>query len=601
MIILKTLEWSNCFSYGENNSIDLTAETVTQILGLNGAGKSSIPVILEEVLYNKNSKGIKKANIANRYTNKGYSISLDLDIDDIPYRIEVIRGATVKVKLLKAGQDISSHTATETFKQIESLLGDDFKTFSQKIYQSPINSLQFLTATDSKRKEFLINILDLEKYISISDDIKEVAKNINLQVSNLEGKLSNIESWLHSNSNIDLNTKELLPEPEDFDLNKILEEKNAISGTITNSEKINKQIINNEQYKKLLSNIDIEYYNSLEVEEPEDPKTHQSKIGSLEQTVKAEKAFLSKITKLGDKCPTCEQDIQADFKSTLINTSTSLIEQCNTELDELEKTISELKKKNALYKEKHSKIKDWESLYNSIDKDLPEITYNVQDLKTSIADLDKQYNALKAELNTIKADNVKIIQHNSKVATIIEQMDSFLNSKTEVKAELSSVSALNNKLTILKKAFSSTGLIAYKIENLVKDLENITNSYLAELSDGRFTIQFVLVSDKLNVSVTDNGLVVDISELSSGELARVNTSTLLAIRKLMGSMSTNRVNVLFLDEVINVLDDIGRERLVEILNEEELNTYIVSHGYSHPLLSRIEVVKENNISRIIHG
>ena len=66
MIILRKLEFSNWFSYGENISIDLNSSTLTQLIGKNGAGKSSIPIIIEETLYNKNSKGIKKAELINR-------------------------------------------------------------------------------------------------------------------------------------------------------------------------------------------------------------------------------------------------------------------------------------------------------------------------------------------------------------------------------------------------------------------------------------------------------------------------------------------------------------------------------------------------------
>ena len=87
--------------------------------------------------------------------------------------------------------------------------------------------------------------------------------------------------------------------------------------------------------------------------------------------------------------------------------------------------------------------------------------------------------------------------------------------------------------------------------------------------------------------------------MSSGELARVNTATLIAIRKLMSSISKSRINILFLDEVVSVLDDLGREKLVEVLTEEEnLNTYVVSHGWTHPLLEKIEIVKDENISRL---
>ena len=100
------------------------------------------------------------------------------------------------------------------------------------------------------------------------------------------------------------------------------------------------------------------------------------------------------------------------------------------------------------------------------------------------------------------------------------------------------------------------------------------------------------------MQITDTGNIIDILALSSGELARVNTATLLAIRKLMGSISKSRINVLFLDEVINVLDETGRERMVEVLLREDLNTYIVSHGWTHPLLEKIEVVKNGNVSSL---
>ena len=169
----------------------------------------------------------------------------------------------------------------------------------------------------------------------------------------------------------------------------------------------------------------------------------------------------------------------------------------------------------------------------------------------------------------------------------------------EAESSLSELDSLYSNLEVLKKAFSTNGLIAYKIENLVKELEELVNTYLAELSDGRFTLEFVVSNDKLNIQITDNGSIVDILALSSGELARVNTATLIAIRKLMSSISKSRINILFLDEVINVLDESGREKLVEVLlDEDNLNTYVVSHGWTHPLLEKIEVVKRENVSAL---
>ena len=67
----------------------------------------------------------------------------------------------------------------------------------------------------------------------------------------------------------------------------------------------------------------------------------------------------------------------------------------------------------------------------------------------------------------------------------------------------------------------------------------------------------------------------------------------------MQGLSQNRVNLLILDETVEALDLDGKEKLVEILlGEENLNTLLVSHGFTHPLLEKVTVVKRQNISRI---
>jgi len=42
MIILQKLKWDNCFSYGADNELNLNDSTLTQLVGTNGVGKSSI-------------------------------------------------------------------------------------------------------------------------------------------------------------------------------------------------------------------------------------------------------------------------------------------------------------------------------------------------------------------------------------------------------------------------------------------------------------------------------------------------------------------------------------------------------------------------------
>ena len=37
------------------------------------------------------------------------------------------------------------------------------------------------------------------------------------------------------------------------------------------------------------------------------------------------------------------------------------------------------------------------------------------------------------------------------------------------------------------------------------------------------------------------------------------------------------------------------------MEEHQLNTFLVSHEYTHPLLEKVTVIKEDNISRLENG
>ena len=594
MITLKQLSWDNCFSYGPNNNLRLDTDTVTQIIGTNGMGKSSIPLIIEEALYNKNSKGIKKADIPNRYMNNGYTIWLLFEKDGNEYLIDVKRSGSIKVKLEKNGEDISSHTATNTYKTIQEIIGIDFKTFSQLVYQSTNASLQFLTATDTNRKKFLIDLLHLDDYVQLFEVFKEAARTASNKMIEVTSEIATVEKWLNTNK---LDSTNILP-MLDLEINTDEEEKEfrSLSIELENISEKNKKILRNNQYKEMLAAINLAEINNIQVAEKISPDDFQKELGQLEAGMKASERMLQKLKKLDDVCPTCEQKVDSDFKESLINEEKKTISFMTEKINENKEKVTEIRRNNTEFDRKNKLQKDWEDLFRSIDNDLPANILDKEQLESRLGDLQRELRAAKAEISRIAGENEKRTRENTRIEIIQAQTDGFIEKLNKASEVLKEVSELDANLEILKKAFSTNGLLAYKIENLVKELEELTNTYLAELSDGRFTLEFIVSNDKLNVQITDNESIVDILALSSGELARVNTATLIAIRKLMSSISKSRINILFLDEVINVLDESGREKLVEVLLQEDLNTYVVSHGWTHPLLHKIEVVKQGNVS-----
>ncbi len=592
MITLKRLAWDNCFSYGEGNVLDLADSTVTQLVGTNGAGKSSIPLILEEVLFNKNSKGIKKADIANRIHNKGYNITLDFDVNEDEYKIDVIRKASIKCKLYKNGEDISSHTATNTYKSVEEILGLDFKTFTQIVYQNTNTSLQFLTATDTNRKKFLIDLLQLEKYVKYFEIFKENSRVLSGEVSHIQGKVDTIEKWLNDNN---LEAPSVLSK---LDLPKISEkdeeELSSLQLDFKNISEINKKINQNNYYKEELGKIDLTEFNNVSGA-VESYDNEQAELGKWQSILHAD-IFEGTDE---DVCPTCGQDVDASLIQRIRDEEDKAQQNAREKIVELRERIDSIQEHNRAIARKEKAERQFKELFSSIDEELPKEVHDAYKLEGQIQMLKINMKKERDKLHEVIEENERRERHNTRLEIIQEQIKDFEEELSEKLTELDEIKDRLASVDILKKAFSTNGLLAYKIENLVKDLEELTNEYLAELSDGRFNLQFVVTNDKLNVEIDDNGKAVEILALSAGELARVNTSTLLAIRKLMSSISKSRINVLFLDEVTNVLDEAGKEKMVEILlGEENLNTYIVSHGWTHPLLSKIEVIKENEISRL---
>ena len=296
MITIRELRWSNCFSYGTANTINFIKAPLTQLVGKNGHGKSSIALILEEVLFNKNSKGIKKSDILNRYVkDKTYTIELDLERDGNLYTIKTTRGTQQTVKLLKNGQDISGHTATQTYKIIEDIIGIDHKSFSQIVYQSNAMSLEFLTSADTARKKFLIEILNLTKYTKASEVFKEISLELGKEISFTQTKVNTVRSWLDKYEKMDLNTKPLtIVEVLDPKLEQSAAELNL---EITNVDKTNRKIIQNNTYKKQLENINLEFSSINAVDEQQIRKLQQQQTESM-KTVKDGELFIKKLKNL---------------------------------------------------------------------------------------------------------------------------------------------------------------------------------------------------------------------------------------------------------------------------------------------------------------
>ena len=604
-IQLQQLSFSNMFSYGTNNSISLDRNRITQLTAVNGSGKSSIALILQELLYNKNIKGIKKGDILNRYIkDKNWNGSLTFLVDSVAYKVTVTRtGATTKVQLLQNDVDISEHKVLDTYKKIQDILGLDFEIFTQITYQSSVDLLDFLKATDTNRKKFLINLFNLEKYITIGDKIKLRTSELDKEIVKLQGELKSVDDFLNSTT-----IPELIFEKPVPDVNSALAVRVAeIDKELANINDTCKRIDKNNMYIAERDKIVFD----LSMKEPpafEYMDEYQALKLDLVM-VKNEIARLNRekdAVKINDKCSTCGQPIdnshllkiQSDLQQ-LLDKNTAAYETGIVKAREWSAQVEAIQTAQKAYKNNQDAIHRFEQLTQLIDKTIATSYPDQKALIDERTELKAQLDEQNQKLKEVTDFNKRVSAHNAKVEALKEQKSDFTIRQTAIKADILDKSTQSAALGILKKAFSPSGIVAFKLENLTKELETTINYYLSVLSDGQFQIEFSLDKEKLNINVIDNGISAPIETMSGGEFSRIQTSILLAIRHLLSKLGGSSINLLFLDEITGVLDDEGKEKLIEVLQREtELNVFLISHDFTHPLIDKVSIVKNNNVSSI---
>jgi DNA repair exonuclease SbcCD ATPase subunit len=605
-VVLKKLIFSDMFSYGKDNTLDLNNLPITQLLAGNGSGKSSLAIILQELLYNKNIKGLKKSDILNRYSkSKNWDGKVEFSVDGIDYSVMSTRsGASTHVTLIKDGKDISEHKVLDTYKKIAEILGRDFETFSQLTYQSSTDSLEFLKATDSNRKKFLVNLFNFSKYLEIGDNLKVTQSVKEKELASKSGELKTVVDFIDRNVIPEKATETKVPDIDTSLYGRLDSLKLALSEQKIICNKIDK----NNLYLEERSKLSFEMNMQIPVVEDyvvSDIEKYKSSISKLESNItKAERDL--KSLDISDHCYACKQSIDNSQSKQLndeltdeISTFKITMSEKKTRLKQLLDEISSYETLRRKFEANQRAVEKFSQLSQVIDTKLPTNYPDYLQIQKQVTDIEKDIAwQEKAVADTRKLnDSVKV--RNAKIDALVEQLRDFKARQQLLNNDIINLQSEIANISILRKAFSTSGIVAYKLENVSKRLEENINHYLALLSDGQFQVIFRLTGDKLNVVVVNNGEEVSIDSLSGGEFSRVQTSVLLAVRGTLSKIGGKNINLLFLDEITGVLDDPGKERLFEVLQEEEeLNVFLISHDYSHPLIPRIEINKINNISSI---
>jgi len=178
---LLELDWSNLFSYGENNRIDFTKENINIILGENFTGKSSILDVLIYTIYGSVYRCDKLLQIINVHQKQAYS-SLVFQYGNIIYKIERF----LKKKITKKNENHSQKI------YVKKIVGNDI---SDVIVNLNSWTGEKLIETPEKIDDFVSEIFGTKNNFLATYILNQSNNNSFVHMKNTERK-ELLESWL---------------------------------------------------------------------------------------------------------------------------------------------------------------------------------------------------------------------------------------------------------------------------------------------------------------------------------------------------------------------------------------------------------------------
>ncbi len=165
----------------------------------------------------------------------------------------------------------------------------------------------------------------------------------------------------------------------------------------------------------------------------------------------------------------------------------------------------------------------------------------------------------------------------------------------------------------LQQAFGKNGIPALIIENILPQLEAMTNHVLARLSGGQLHVQFVTQrwsrkatksTETLDILIADSKGTRPYETYSGGEAFRINFAIRLALARLLAQRSGTALQMLIVDEGFGTQDSEGCDRLITAINAiaEDFSCILtVTHmpAFRDAFQSRLEVSKTDQGSQIM--
>jgi DNA repair exonuclease SbcCD ATPase subunit len=515
--IPKVFEFSNMFSYGEDNIIRFDkAKGIIGIFAPNASGKSSLFDALSFCIFDRTSR----TNIAKQILNNQKDVfycKFQFEIDGVDYFIErrakwgkKEQNLKVDVNFWKETEDgiesLNGEQRRDTNRNIEKYLGK-FEDFILTALSLQGNNALFVDKSQSERKEILSQFIGLDifdkLYTNAYEDNKETTtlikrfksddftqrlaeidgtltqvgneyrvesinlKNTENDIQELQDKLSQLKGNLHKITVDNLDYNALILELNDTN-NKIRSTETEIV-SISNELDVNTKLLN--EYGSKIEKYDIDELNSKIKLVDEWNKVLYERKTKLENVNHSIETTQSTIDTLGSykynkNCDICIENNKSILQK--LNYESSKLEELNKQKLLIVEDIDELNS-NLL---QNSKYVNEYGEYNSLKDKLLNVKLVISKLETSVKERQNTLFQLETKLkntefliNEYKLNEAKIIENKNlyKSIKIIEDFE-LAELRIELDKNKKAVLNKNGQLSTLKSERDT-------LENRIKEVE----------------------------------------------------------------------------------------------------------------------------------
>jgi len=567
MIQFKVLRFKNFLSTGNIfTEIKLDKSPNTLIIGMNGAGKSTMLDALTFVLFGKPFRNINKPTLVNAINTKDCVAEVEFRTLNRNYKI--VRG--IKPNIFEIYADdvlINQEAASKDYQEVleDQILKFNYKAFTQIVILGSASFTPFMQLSASDRRTIIEDLLDINIFSAMNVVVKEKSNEIKQRATELKQQL---ESTLQK---IELQKKFITDAKKNND-EQVLKKETEYSEQEAQVTKLQSDVTLVQRHIDILIK---------KVEDESKVKDKQKKLSQLEAKIENNIGKFKKDIEFYTKnstCPSCDQ---------AINNKDEKVHQCNSKIDELNDGLEKLT-------DEYNKVSERLTEITTINKKIIKHGNAVSETNASVTQIQKYMKKLLAEIKDLKEKKVL----SDDMMTVSKELVDKLEQLNSEKIKLSETKTYIDVSAALLK---DTGIKAKIIKQYLPIINKLVNKYLASMD---FFINFEINEEFKETIKSRFRDEFSYQNFSEGEKMRIDLALLFtwrAIAKMKNSMNTN---LLILDEVFDSsLDNSGTEEFMKLINTlNETNVFVISHKGDilvDKFRSVIKFDKIKNFSRIV--